>query len=223
MSHLNRLGKGMETERGRFISFEGIEGVGKTIALNYVREILDAASISYVVTREPGGTPIAEAIRHILLDHYTEMMCPNTELLLMFAGRAQNIAQVVLPALRRGKWVLSDRFTDASFAYQGGGRGVSVARIEALAQWVHGDLKPDIILLLDAPVSVGLSRVDSRGAKDRIETEGLEFFKRVRESYLTMAKREPQRFRVIDAGQEMSLVREQISRAIKPLLTIYVA
>ncbi|MFW0072665.1 MAG: dTMP kinase [Coxiella-like endosymbiont] len=210
----------METRRGRFISFEGIEGVGKTIALDYVREKLDAASIPYIVTREPGGTPIAEAIRHILLDHYTEMMCPNTELLLMFAGRAQNIAQVVLPALRRGKWVLSDRFTDASFAYQGGGRGIPVAHIEALAQWVHGNLKPDIILLLDAPVSVGLSRIDSRGAKDRIEAEDLEFFKRVRESYLTMARREPQRFRVIDADQEVSLVKEQISRTIKPLLTI---
>lgn len=208
----------METERGRFISFEGIEGVGKTTALKYVREKLDSASIPYVVTREPGGTPIAEAIRHILLDHYTEMMCPNTELLLMFAGRAQNIAKVVLPALQRGKWVLSDRFTDASFAYQGGGRGIPVKRIEELAKWVHKDLKPDIILLLDAPVSVGLSRANSREAKDRIEVEGLEFFKRVRKSYLTMAKREPQRFRIIYANQEVSLVKEQILRAIQPLL-----
>ena len=208
----------METERGRFISFEGIEGVGKTTALNYVREKLDAASIPYVVTREPGGTPISEAIRHILLDHYTEMMCPDTELLLMFAGRAQNIAQVVLPALRRGKWVLSDRFTDASFAYQGSGRGIPVEHIEALAKWVHGDLKPDIILLLDAPVSIGLSRINSRGAKDRIEAEDLAFFKRVRESYLTMARREPQRFRVIYADQGVSLVKEQVLRAIKPLL-----
>ena len=208
----------METELGRFISFEGVEGVGKTTALSYVCEQLDAASIPYVVTREPGGTSIAEAIRHILLDHYTEMMCPDTELLLMFAGRAQNIAQVVLPALRRGKWVLSDRFTDASFAYQGGGRGVPVKHIEELAKWVQGDLKPDIALLLDAPVSVGLNRVNSRGAKDRIEAEGLEFFKRVRESYLRMARREPQRFRVIHADQEVSLVKEQIVRAIKPLL-----
>ena len=146
------------------------------------------------------------------------MMCPDTELLLMFAGRAQNIAQVVLPALRRGKWVLSDRFTDASFAYQGGGRGIPIKHIEELSKWVHGDLKPDIILLLDAPVSVGLSRVNSRGAKDRIEAEGLEFFERVRESYLTIARWEPQRFRVIYADQEISLVKEQILRAIKPLL-----
>lgn len=209
----------METERGCFISFEGIEGVGKTTALNCVREQLDEASIPYVVTREPGGTPIAEAIRHILLNHYMEIMCPDTELLLMFAGRAQNIAQVVLPALRRGKWVLSDRFTDASFAYQGGGRGIPTKHVEELAKWVQGDLKPDITLLLDAPVSIGLSRVDSRGAKDRIEAEGLEFFKRVRESYLTMARRESQRFRVIHAGQEVSLVKEQILRVIKPLLT----
>ena len=211
----------MEIERGRFISFEGIEGIGKTTALSYVREKLDTASIPYVVTREPGGTPIAEAIRHILLDHYTEVMCPDTELLLMFAGRVQNIAQVVLPALQGGKWVLSDRFTDASFAYQGGGRGIPDAHIEALAKWVRGDLKPDITLLLDAPAVVGLSRVNSReGTKDRIEAEGLGFFKRVRESYLTMARREPKRFRVIYADQEVSLVKEQVLRAIKPLLTI---
>ncbi|QTS84100.1 dTMP kinase [Coxiella endosymbiont of Amblyomma nuttalli] len=208
------------TEGGRFISFEGIEGVGKTTALNYVREQLDLMNIPYIITREPGGTLIAEAIRRILLDHYTEMMCPDTELLLIFAGRAQNIAQVVLPALRRGKWVLSDRFTDASFAYQGGGRGIPVNHIKKLAKWVHGDLKPDITLLLDAPVSVGLNRVNNRGAKDRIETEGLEFFKRVRKSYLKMARQEPQWFRVIHADQKISLVKEQILKAIKPLLTL---
>lgn len=212
----------METERGRFISFEGIEGVGKTTALHYVREKLDLAGVPYIVTREPGGTPIAEAIRHVLLNHYTEMMCPNTELLLMFAGRAQNIARVVLPALQRGKWVLSDRFTDASFAYQGDGRGIPVKHIEELAKWVHGNLKPDITLLLDVPIAIGLNRVNSREAKDRIEAEGLEFFKRVRENYLTMARREPQRFRVIYADQEVSLVKEQVLRAIEPLLTFHV-
>ncbi|ATN67179.1 dTMP kinase [Coxiella burnetii] len=209
----------MGIERGRFISFEGIEGVGKTTALNWVREQLEAARIPYVVTREPGGTPIAEAIRDVLLSHSDEMMCPDTELLLMFAGRAQNIAHVVLPALRRGQWVLSDRFTDASFAYQGGGRGIPVKHIEELAGWVLGNLKPDLTLLLDAPVSVGLCRVKSRGAKDRIEAEGLEFFKRVRECYLALANQEPARFRVIHTDQDLSNVKNQIMKAIKPLLT----
>ena len=208
----------MENKRGRFISFEGIEGVGKTTALQYIRERLDAAQIPYVITREPGGTSIAEVIREILLNHHDEMMCPDTELLLMFAGRAQNIAQVVLPALQRGQWVLSDRFTDASFAYQGGGRGIPVKHIEELARWVQGNLKPDLTFLLDAPVLVGLNRVKSRGTKDRIETEGFEFFKRVWESYLAQAKREPKRFRVIHADQELSGVREQLRQVINPLL-----
>ncbi|WP_304985371.1 dTMP kinase [Coxiella-like endosymbiont] len=208
----------MENERGCFISFEGIEGVGKTTALRYICECLEIDHIPYVVTREPGGTPIAEAIREVLLNHYSEMMSPDTELLLMFAGRAQNITQVVLPALRRGQWVLSDRFTDASFAYQGGGRGIAVKHIEELARWVQGNLKPDLTFLLDAPVSVGLSRVKSRGARDRIEAEGLEFFKRVRESYLDQARREPKRFRMIHADRELSAVREQLRQVIDPLL-----
>lgn len=209
----------MEHERGLFISFEGIEGVGKTTALQYVCECLDIAQISYVVTREPGGTPVAEVIREVFLNHYNEMMCPDTELLLMFAGRAQNIAKVILPALRKGQWVLSDRFTDASFAYQGGGRGIPVKHIKELTRLVQGNLKPDITFLLDAPISVGLGRVKSRGAKDRIETEGLEFFKRVWESYLDQAKREPKRFRVIDADQKLSAVKEQLRQVIDSLLT----
>lgn len=209
----------METKRGRFISFEGIEGVGKTTALNYVQEQLDAVHIPYVITREPGGTPVSEAIRGILLNHYDETMCPNTELLLMFAGRTQNITHVISPALRRGQWVLSDRFADASFAYQGGGRGILVKYIEELAQWVLGNLKPDLTLLLDAPVSVSLSRLESRGAKDRIEAEELEFFKRVRESYLALANQEPVRFQVIHAHQKLPAVKKQIFKAIKPLLS----
>ncbi|PMB54900.1 Thymidylate kinase [Coxiella-like endosymbiont] len=208
----------MDNKRGPFISFEGIEGVGKTTALRYIRECLEDNDIPYLITREPGGTPIAEAIRKVLLNHYNEMMYPDTELLLMFAGRAQNIAQVVLPALRKGKWVLSDRFTDASFAYQGGGRGIAFKHIEELARWVQGNLKPDLTFLLDAPISVGLSRVKSRGARDRIETEGLGFFKRVRESYLAQARRDPKRFRIIHAGQELSEVKEQLRQVIDPLL-----
>ena len=210
--------KNMENKQGRFISFEGIEGVGKTTALQYVREYLNGARISYVVTREPGGTPVAEAIREVLLDRYNEIMCSDTELLLMFAGRAQNIAHVILPALQRGQWVLSDRFTDASFAYQGGGRKISIKYIKELSRWIQGNLKPDLTFLLDMPVSVCLDRVKSRWAKDRIEAEGLEFFKRVRENYLAQAKKDPKRFRIIRADQELSEVKEQLQQVIDSLL-----
>jgi dTMP kinase len=205
-------------KRGRFISFEGIEGVGKTTALQFVRDYLDNQQIAYVVTREPGGTPIAEAIRTVLLNHYDEEMCKDTELLLMFAGRAQNIAQVILPALQRGQWVLSDRFTDASFAYQGGGRGVAIQHIEELARWVQGDLRPDLTLLLDTPVEIGLNRVTSRGAKDRIEAEGVEFFQRVRETYLQLAKTHAQRFCIIDTNQALTDVKKQILNSVETLL-----
>ena len=207
----------MEPKRGRFISIEGVEGVGKSTALQFLQQYLTQQQITFVLTREPGGTPIAEEIRKILLTPHDEVMCPDTELLLMFAGRAQNIAQVVLPALRRGHWVLSDRFTDASFAYQGGGRGIALQHIVELARWVQGDLKPDLTLLLDAPVDVSFARVSSRGAKDRIETEGVTFFARVRQSYLDLAEREPERFRIIDATQSLVNVQRQLVRAIQPL------
>src|SRR3990167_6081596 len=163
----------MNKKRGCFISVEGIEGVGKTTMLPVIRECLETAGIIYVDTREHGGTPVAEAIRHVLLSHYQETMSPDTELLLMFAGRAQNIKQVILPALQAGRWIVSDRFTDASFAYQGGGRGIDNRHIAELAKWVQGDLQPDLTILLDAPADVGVSRVQSRGAKDRIEAEGI--------------------------------------------------
>lgn len=201
-------------KRGRFISFEGIEGVGKTTALQFVRDYLEHHQIAYVMTREPGGTPIAEAIRTVLLNHYDETMCRDTELLLMFAGRAQNISQVILPALQRGQWVLSDRFTDASFAYQGGGRGVAVKHIDELARWVQGDLQPDLTLLLDTPVDVGLSRVTGRGAKDRIETEGVDFFERVRKTYLQLAKAHPHRFCIIDTNRSLEEVKKQILNSV---------
>lgn len=209
----------MKIERGRFISFEGIEGVGKTTALNLVREQLEIARIPYVLTREPGGTPLSEDIRDILLNHADEIMCPDTELLLMFASRAQNIARVILPALSRGYWVLSDRFIDSSFAYQCGGRGMLVKHIEELAEWTVKDLKPDLTLLLEAPISVSLSRVKSRGIKDRIEAEGLNFFKRVREYYLALASAEQVRFRLIHTDQDLSSVKKQIIKIIQPLLT----
>ncbi len=208
----------MHTKKGRFISFEGIEGVGKTTAIQYVRSLLDEKKVSYVVTREPGGTPIAEAIRDVLLSHYSEKMCADTELLLMFAGRAQNIAQVILPALKKGLWVLSDRFTDASFAYQGGGRGIDESHIAELAQWVQGDLRPDLTILLDASAAVGLKRVTSRGAKDRIEVEGAAFFDRVRQTYLKLARQEPNRFTVIDADQPLEAIKKQLKNSTQQLL-----
>ena len=208
----------MENKRGTFISIEGIEGVGKTTVLQWIREQLDKKNIEYVVTREPGGTPIAEAIRSVLLSHYSELMSPDTELLLMFAGRAQNIEQVILPALRRGQWVLSDRFTDASYAYQGGGRGVALTHIQELEKWVQGDLQPDMTLLLDAPATVGLSRVKSRGAKDRIEIEGVEFFERIRKTYLKRAEKNAQRFRVINSNQALEKVKQAVLEVLQPIL-----
>lgn len=208
----------MDNKCGFFISIEGIEGVGKTTVLQFIRDRLSAAGISCVVTREPGGTSIAEAIRQILLNHYNEMMCPDTELLLMFAGRAQNIARVILPALQRGQWVLSDRFTDASFAYQGGGRGVDIKHVLELAKWVQGDLQPNLTILLDAPAKVGLGRVKSRGAKDRIEEEGVEFFERVRQTYLKLAQEKSHRFKVINSNQELENVKQAVLSLVEPLL-----
>lgn len=200
----------MINKQSRFISVEGIEGVGKTTILQFIREYLTTAGIIFVDTREPGGTPIAEAIRQVLLSHYNEDMSSDTELLLMFAGRAQNIKQIILPALQAGKWVLSDRFTDASFAYQGGGRGVNKKHIAELAKWVQGDLHPDLTILLDAPATVGLNRVRGRGAHDRIELEGVEFFERVRKTYLQLAAENRERFRIINAAQELAVVKENI-------------
>lgn len=207
----------MKRRAAKFISFEGIEGVGKSTALQSVRDYLEENAISYMMTREPGGTPIAEAIRQVLLNHYPEKMNSETELLLMFAGRAQNIHSVILPALERGQWVLSDRFSDSSFAYQGGGRGVPIKHIAELASWVQGDLTPDLTILLDAPAAVGLSRVDSRSAKDRIEIEGVEFFERVRQQYLDRAAKEPERFCVIDSNQNLALVTKQVLKAVAAL------
>ncbi len=206
--------------KGQFITVEGVEGAGKSTIVNFIKEQVEAAAadISCVVTREPGGTPIAESIRKVLLSKHDEIMSPDTELLLMFAGRAQHISQVILPALQRGQWVVSDRFTDASFAYQGGGRGIPLSHIRELAAWVQGDLQPNITLLLDLPVDVGFSRLSGRGAKDRIESEGIDFFERVRERYLIRAGKFPERFRVINANQDLTLVKQQVRDALKPLL-----
>lgn len=204
--------------RGCFITIEGIEGVGKSTNLMFVRGLLEAAGREVVTTREPGGTPLGEQIRGLLLGYPTGDMAPDTELLLMFAARAQHLAQVIRPALKAGKWVLCDRFTDATFAYQGGGRGIPLGHIAELERWVQRGLRPDLTLLLDAPVRLGLDRAGRRSLLDRFEREEAEFFERVRAVYLDRAAQEPDRFQVIDASQPLEAVQAQIRQVLGGLL-----
>ncbi|HEU0153102.1 MAG TPA: dTMP kinase [Arenimonas sp.] len=195
--------------RGRFISIEGGEGAGKSTVINALREALAATGREVVLTREPGGTPEGEAIRALLLDPANHLVA-EAELLLMFAARAQLVRQVIAPALARGAVVVADRFTDASFAYQGGGRGLDMGVIAELERWAAG-LKPDLTLLLDVGVAQGLARARARGGDpDRIEREREDFFERVRATYLARAAAEPARFRVVDAGQPVQVVREAV-------------
>lgn len=195
--------------RGWFISVEGGEGAGKSTVMAALSEALAARGHEVVLTREPGGTPEGEAIRALLLDPAKHLL-PETELLLMFASRAQLVRQCVLPALARGAAVLTDRFTDASFAYQGGGRGLEMGRIAELERWAAG-IKPDLTFLLDVGVAEGLARARSRGGEpDRIERERADFFERVRATYLARAAAEPGRFRLIDAGQPVDVVRDSV-------------
>lgn len=204
--------------RGMFITLEGSEGSGKSTNLAYIRDRLEAQGIDLIVTREPGGTPLAEAIRTLLLDQRNSAMCSDTELLLMFAARAQHLAELILPALNAGKWVLCDRFTDATYAYQGAGRGIARERIALLEQWVQGTLRPDLTLFLDLPVDLGLQRASSRGEPDRFEREQLAFFERVRAGYLQQAAAAPQRYRVIDAARSLAEVQQQIEHVLAETL-----
>lgn len=203
----------------KFITIEGIEGVGKSTASEFIRAQLTAANIDFIHTREPGGTVMAEEIRRVLLSHYEESVSPLTELLLMNAGRVQNIEQVIKPALAAGKWVLSDRFADASIAYQGAGRQNPEDVVASLAQFVCGDLKPDLTLLLDAPVDIALGRMMARGERDRIELEGVEFFKRIRQSYLQIAANEPERVVVIDASCDLLSVQQALLAALNKFMS----
>ena len=189
----------------RLVTLEGGEGAGKSTVLAALRDALAAAGHEVVCTREPGGTPLAEQIRDLLLDPRHEPPAQETELLLMFAARAQHVRETVLPALARGAWVLSDRFTDASYAYQGGARGGDVQFIAELERRVVG-IEPGLTLLLDVPVQVGLSRMRGRGDADRIESEREDFFERVRTAYLGRAQAHPERFRVVDASQALEVV-----------------
>ena len=204
----------MTKQTGCFISLEGVEGVGKSTAMTWVEQYLRQHDIDLVVTREPGGTGIAERIRDVLLQSYDEPMAIDTEVLLMYASRAQNISQVIAPALARQQWVLADRFADASLAYQGGGRAVGQERMAIVNQWVLQDLKPDLTILLDAPVEVGLKRIQARGGKDRIEQEAVDFFQRVRETYLMLADQDPARYRLIDATQSLPNVEQQLKTVL---------
>lgn len=205
-------------ERGRFITIEGIEGVGKSTNMAYLVELIQERGITVVQTREPGGTPLAEDIRALLLAHSDENICEITESLLMFAARAQNVANTIEPALAAGHWVVCDRFTDASRAYQGGGRGLPMTTIEQLAAWVHPNLEPDLTLLLDAPVEMGMARAGHRGESDRIEIEQKEFFVRVRKIYLELAEEDPDRFAVVDASRPLDEVKAAVKKSLGRLL-----
>lgn len=207
---------GTTTARGRFITVEGIEGVGKSTNLSFVANELRRAGHAVVESREPGGTPLGERVRELLLSPETRI-APLTELLLMFAARAAHLDEVIRPALGSGKWVVCDRFTDASHAYQGGGRGLPTATIDTLATLVQGDLRPDLTLLLDAPLKVAQERQAGRGHRDRFEQESAEFFARVRKVYLDLAARDPGRVRLIDAARPLGEVQDDIRRTLGEL------
>lgn len=200
--------------KGSFITLEGVEGVGKSTNLAYVQARLEASGKTLVVTREPGGTAMAEEIRELLLRPRQESVSEMAELLLMFAGRAQHLHALIQPALDAGHWVLCDRFTDATYAYQGGGRGVPMGWIATLETMVQQQLRPDLTLLLDVPVEVGLARARQRGELDRFEAEQQRFFEDVRQVYLQRAQAEPERFAIIDATPALDAVQVQIDEAL---------
>jgi dTMP kinase len=203
-------------KHGKFITLEGGEGVGKTTNLTFIKDYLQQQNIAVTVTREPGGTVLAEKIRHLVLDIDGESISDTTELLLMFAARAQHIQHVIEPALAQGNWVLCDRFTDATYAYQGGGRKVSIATIALLEQLVQGDLRPDLTILLDAPIEVGMERAQKRAAFDRFEAEKISFFTGVRDMYLSRAAEQPNRIKVIQANQPLADVQKDILTVMQP-------
>ncbi len=204
--------------KARLITVEGIEGVGKSTHLGFIHGWLKTQGVKVLITREPGGTPLAERIRELLLDASSEQLPVMSELLLMFAARADHVENVIRPALAAGTWVLCDRFTDASYAYQGGGRKLPMQRITMLERWVLRGLKPDLTLLLDAPVQVGLGRMRRRGLRDRFELEHKVFFESVRRVYRTRARREPLRIGMIRANGDIQDVQQQITAVLEARL-----
>jgi dTMP kinase len=200
---------------GKFITLEGIEGVGKTTNREYIRSLLEQTGKPCVETREPGGTPLGEALREMLLEHKHEGMSSDAELLLMFASRAEHLQKVILPALEAGNNVLCDRFTEATYAYQGGGRGINDRKISVLENWVQGELRPDLTIVLDAPVETGRNRAGRRSVPDRIEKEQNDFFERVRQTYLQLANHYPHRISVVDASVALEQVQDQIYHVMK--------
>lgn len=208
----------MTSRAAQFITIEGIEGVGKSTNIAFIADWLRQRGVKLCLTREPGGTPMAEEIRELLLRKRDESVSEDAELLLMFAARAQHLQQRILPALREGTWVISDRFTDATYAYQGGGRGLDKRRIEQLESFVQGGFAPDLTIILDAPPEVGMGRVVKRGETDRFEQEKLEFFERVRSVYLERANLASQRYLVVDASRELHDVQAELAAALEARL-----
>lgn len=197
--------------KAKFITFEGVDGAGKSTGLDWFADALRQRGIDLLVTREPGGTPLGEQLREILLN---QPMHIETEAMLMFAARREHVEKIIRPALQRGTWVISDRFSDASFAYQGGGRGVPLAKLEQLEQWVHGDLQPDLTLLFDIPIEVARLRLSNNVSLDRFEQEKGEFFERVRQAYLVRAAKSPQRISVIHAEKSLPEVQLELSNIV---------
>lgn len=204
-------------QRGKFITIDGVEGAGKSTQIAFICQYLADKGIQVMLTREPGGTDLGEKIRTLLLSNTTQSMRAETELMLMFASRNEHVHEKIIPALQRGDWVLSDRFTDASYAYQGGGRGLDIGRIAQLENWTLQGFAPDLTLLLDLPVKHGMLRIETRGEKDRIERESVAFFERVRQAYIDRAEQHPQRIQLIDAAKTKAHTRDQIEHALASL------
>lgn len=205
--------------KGCLITLEGGEGAGKSTVLEALKNHIESSGVKLLVTREPGGTALGEAIRSVVLDGRMGEVCAESELLLMFAARAQLVREQIMPALEEGTWVLSDRFTDASFAYQGGGRGQPEERISLLESWAANGIKPDLTLLLDVPVAIGLARAQIRGTPDRIESEQAGFFDRVRSAYRKRAENEPARFRIIDSSRDVDSVAGSAIAAVDEFIS----
>ena len=205
----------MTNKRGLFLTLEGAEGVGKSTNIEFITQYLEQRGIEYVLTREPGGTQLGEKIRELLLAVHEEPMSELTELLLVFAARAQHLDKIIEPALAAGKWVVCDRFTDATFAYQGAGRGLSMETIGELESMVQGELQPDLTLILDLDPEIGMQRAGNRGELDRFEREQMSFFRHVRQGYLDIAQAEPERCKVIDAAKALEDVKLDLLAALE--------